>query len=207
MRVYARPGWRMARQLFGDVLVLGWLVLWGALGWWVMKAVQTMEEPARRSGEAAQQMSDQLGQARDRIQGFPSIGDELASPFGSMVGGLEQLSVQAQAQVELVHRMSWLAGGIVFLVPALCALAVWLPRRIRFVNHAAAARRYIDADADLELFALRAMANLPMEAVARVSADPVGRWRAGDQDVIRALAALELERTGLGLPAPVRSRG
>ena len=75
------------------------------------------------------------------------------------------------------------------------------------MNHAAAARRFIDADADLELFALRAMANLPMEAVARVSADPVGRWRAGDQDVIRALAALELERTGLGLPASVRSRG
>ncbi|GAA1396973.1 hypothetical protein [Luteococcus peritonei] len=207
MRVYARPGWRMARQLLADLAVVAWLVGWALVGRWLCRLLQTMEQPARRSAETAQQMAEQMEQARGRVAGVPGIGDELASPFGSLVGGLDQMVTQAQDQVDLIHRMSLVAGWLVFLLPALSALAWWLPRRARFVRRAAAARAFIDADADLELFALRAMANLPMDQIAQISPDPVGQWRAGNSDVIRALAARELERTGLAMPAPVRPEG
>ena len=42
---------------------------------------------------------------------------------------------------------------------------------------------------DLDLFALRAMANQPMHVLAAISDDPVRAWRSGDRRVIDALAA------------------
>ena len=79
-------------------------------------------------------------------------------------------------------------------------LAVWLPWRLTFLQEASTSQRFIDEDADLDLFALRAMANVPMAQLARVSRDPVAAWREGDPDTIRKLASLELERVGLRLP-------
>jgi hypothetical protein len=69
--------------------------------------------------------------------------------------------------------------------------------RGRFVRRATAAQRFIDAAADLDLFALRAMARQPMRRLAAVSPDPTGAWRRGDQATIRSLALLELRDSGL----------
>ena len=43
------------------------------------------------------------------------------------------------------------------LVIAAVLLVLWLPRRVRFVFRARAARRFLDSSADLDLFALRAL--------------------------------------------------
>jgi hypothetical protein len=59
----------------------------------------------------------------------------------------------------------------------------------------------VDADADLDLFALRAMANQPLHVLARISSDPAGDWRRRDPAVVRALAAVELRSAGLRPPA------
>ena len=64
-------------------------------------------------------------------------------------------------------------------------------------------RRFIDATADLDLFALRALARQPMHVLARVHDDPAGAWRASDPDVIAALADLELRECGLRPRAPL----
>ena len=48
------------------------------------------------------------------------------------------------------------------------------------------------------------MSRQPLHRIARISDDPVGDWRAGDPEVIGALAALELRDTGLA-PAPAGS--
>ena len=88
------------------------------------------------------------------------------------------------------------------LVPILIVGFVWLVLRVRFVRRAGAAQRFIDAAPDLDLFALRAMANQPMPRLARVSDDPAGAWRRGDLEVIHALALLELQESGLRPPPP-----
>jgi hypothetical protein len=62
----------------------------------------------------------------------------------------------------------------------------------------------VDAEADLQLFALRAMSNQPMHQLARVSDDPVAAWQRGDREVVHALAKLEMRSVGLR-PPPVRS--
>ena len=95
-----------------------------------------------------------------------------------------------------------LLGWLVFLIPVVLLLVLWLPARIRFFLRARAAQRFLDADADLDLFALRAMVVQPMHVIAKISDDPVAAWRRGDKEVIHALAAIELRRSGL-VPPPV----
>ena len=86
------------------------------------------------------------------------------------------------------------------LVPILIVGAIWFVLRWRFVRRASAAQRFIDAAPDLDLFALRAMANQPMHKLAKISDDPVTAWRDGDATVIGQLATLELRSTGLRGP-------
>ena len=59
--------------------------------------------------------------------------------------------------------------------------------------------------ADLDLFALRAMAAQPLYVLAEISDDPVHAWRSGDREVINKLAEVELKRDGLRLPATLRA--
>ena len=100
----------------------------------------------------------------------------------------------------------WLALGItIAALPILLVVLVYLPLRWRFVREASAGQRFIDASADLDLFALRAMSNQPMHRLARISPDPVRAWREGDPDVVRALAVLELKDSGLTPPGSMAS--
>ncbi len=50
------------------------------------------------------------------------------------------------------------------------------------------------------------MTSQPMHVLARISDDPVAAWRRGDQQVIDALAEVELRRNGLRLPDATRRR-
>ncbi len=91
---------------------------------------------------------------------------------------------------------------MVFLVPVTVVLLWWLPRRIRFMVRARADQRFLDSNADLSLFALRAMTSQPLHVLAKISGDPVTAWRSGDARVINRLAEVELLRSGLRLPPP-----
>ncbi|HEX5970268.1 MAG TPA: hypothetical protein VFY88_17460, partial [Intrasporangium sp.] len=85
-------------------------------------------------------------------------------------------------------------------VPIIIVAGVWLWFRVRFVRSATTAQRFIDSNDDLDLFALRALANQPLTALARISDDPAGAWRRGEPGVIRALATLGLHDEGLRPP-------
>lgn len=204
MRVYARPGWRLVRQLVADSFVVLWVAGWAFVARLLHRAIAALAAPAREGAETAAQLSRAVGDAQGRLSELPVVGGDVAEPLGRVASGLDGLVGQADQQATQILHLATIASWTCFLVPVLGLLAVWLPYRVRFIRRAAAARRFVNADADLELFALRAMANLPMDQIAAISDDPVRAWRAGDQQVIRALAARELERTGLGMPAPVR---
>jgi hypothetical protein len=70
------------------------------------------------------------------------------------------------------------------------------------VRNATAGQRFLDSAADLDLFALRAMAHQPLHVLAGVSDDPAAAWRRQDPEVVRRLAALELKAAGLAPPQP-----
>jgi hypothetical protein len=100
--------------------------------------------------------------------------------------------------------LALLVGWLVFLIPVTIVMAFWLPRRIRFYRQARASQVFLDELADLDLFALRAMAVQPLYVLAHISDDPVQAWRSGDREVINKLAELELKRDGLRLPDTLR---
>ena len=109
-----------------------------------------------------------------------------------------------RSEVAAVEDLAFWLGLVTAAIPILVVAAFFLPLRWRFVRRASAGQRFVDANEDLDLFALRALAHQPMHVLARVSDDPAGAWRERDPDVVRRLAALELADAGLrpkNLPA------
>ena len=68
--------------------------------------------------------------------------------------------------MESLERLALVVGWLVFLIPVALVVALWLPRRIRFYRQAKASQRFLDSSADLDLFALRAMASQPLYVLA-----------------------------------------
>jgi hypothetical protein len=197
---YAQRRARMVSQLAADLFVAAWFVLWWLVGWTTAHTVDAIATPARSTGDAARDLRDQMRDAAEQTARIPGLGAELRKPFDGAVRSLQGVIDAADAQVAAVERAGMLLGWLVFLIPVIIVLLIWLPARIRFVLRARAAQRFLDAQADLDLFALRAMVAQPMHVIARISDDPVAAWRRGDRDVIRALAAVELRHSGLNPP-------
>jgi hypothetical protein len=129
------------------------------------------------------------------------VGETLGTPFEGMSAAAMSIADAGQATADAVALLARFLS-IALAVLAITSFAViWVPIRIGFVRRATAAQQFVDANEDLDLFALRAMARQPLHVLARITDDPAGAWRRGDQPVIHALAALELREEGLRPPA------
>ena len=207
MGIYAqRPG-RLAGQLLGDLLVLAWTLVWAGVGVLVDRTLSTLAGPARETAQMAQRLAGDLSDAATQTSKVPGLGEQLRRPFDSASGSLGDLVGLAERQVATIERAAALTGWLAFLIPVTVVLAFWLPRRIRFHRRARAAQAFLDSSADLDLFALRAMASQPMHVLAAISPDPVAAWRSGDRAVITRLAEVELHHSGLNLPPALREPG
>ncbi|GAA4122501.1 hypothetical protein GCM10022415_26620 [Knoellia locipacati] len=200
MKLYADlPGRRLA-QILADVGLVAWLVLWTWVGRRVHDVTMALAEPGRRLQGAGAGFREKLNAAGDGVDNLPVLDDRIAGPFRSAAGAGTDIERAGTDLVGAVERFAVLLGWTTALVPILIVGIWWAIARARFVRRASAAQRFIDADDDLDLFALRAMANQPMASLAKVSADPSGAWRRGDRETIRALAMLELRDSGLRPP-------
>ena len=204
MRLYSALPLRAAGQAAGDVLLVVWVYLAVRAGQAVHEAVLRLAEPGRRLEDAGRTLGSGLGSAADRASGLPLVGDQLSGPLRDASSATGSLVRAGQDQQDAVAQLALLLAIVIAVVPAVLAVVLWVPRRWRFVRRATAAQRFVDADADLDLFAIRAMAHQPLHVLARVSDDPAGAWRAGDAAVIRDLASLELRSAGLRPPPAVR---
>ncbi|HEY5820870.1 MAG TPA: hypothetical protein VIT20_02760 [Propionibacteriaceae bacterium] len=200
MGIYAqRPG-RLVGQVVGDLFVLGWAVVWGLAGLFVQQTIAVLAGPARETARTATRLSGDFTDAATQASKVPGVGDQLRRPFDAASETLGSVITAANNQVDSIQRLAVIMGWLVFLIPVAVVVAFWLPRRIRFYRQARAAQVFIDSNADLDLFALRAMSLQPMHVLAAVSDDPVTAWRTGDRAVINQLAELELRRSGLRMP-------
>jgi hypothetical protein len=117
----------------------------------------------------------------------------------------QSIADAGQAEVDAVGKLATFLA-VALAVVAIASFAVfWVPIRLAFVRRATAAQRFVDANEDLDLFALRAMARQPLHVLARISDDPAGAWRRQDRRVVHALATLELKEEGLR-PPPLAER-
>lgn len=200
MKLYADlPGRRLV-QILADLGLLAWIALWAWVGRKVHDVTMALAEPGRQLQGAGAGFRDKLTSAGDGLDDLPLLNDRIAGPFRSAAGAGTDIEKAGTDLVSAVERLSLLIGWTTALVPILIIAIWWALARGRFVRRASAAQRFIDADDDLDLFALRAMANQPMAALAKVSSDPSGAWRRGERDTIRALALLELKDSGLRPP-------
>jgi len=200
MGIYAeRPG-RMVGQLLSDVFVLVWAVVWGLVGAFVNGTVERLATPARETAKTAGRLAHDFTDAAEQASRLPGVGDQLRRPFDSASTSMGSLVASADRQVAIIEQVALVAGWLAFLMPVSLVVALWLPRRIRFYRQAKASQHFIDSAADLDLFALRAMASQPLSVLATISDDPVRAWRSGDQVVINQLAEIELRRNGLRMP-------
>jgi hypothetical protein len=200
MKLYADLPARRLAQIVADVLVVVWVVVWIRVGHAVHDATARLAEPGRQMQDAGNGIGRNMRSASDQVSGVPLVGDKLRQPFDAAGRAATNLARAGVEQQTDVAHLATVLGLVVAVLPILIAVALWLPRRFRFARRASAAQRFIDADADLDLFALRAMARQPMHVLARVSPDPAGAWRRAEPAVVRSLAVLELRSAGLRPP-------
>jgi len=200
VKLYADAPVRRTRQLIGDLLFVAWVVVWLKLADVVHDATIALAAPGRGMETAGTGLAGSLRDAGRAVGDVPLVGDQVRSPFDGAGRAADQMAAAGASQVQAVQHLAWWLAVSVAAIPVLVLAVTYLPRRWRFIREAMAAQRFLDSSADLALFALRAMANQPVHRLARVTADPVGDWRAGDPRVVRALALLELGDVGLTLP-------
>lgn len=197
---YAETSARRSRQLTADVLVLLWCAAWVLVGVAVHGAVAALAAPALALADGTDRTADELREAAGGVADLPLVGEDVAAPFESAADAVGRLTAGSAGLAEQVQDLAVLVGVLVPLTPVCLVLLVWLPARLRSARRAGAARALLDAGADPQLFALRALATQPLHRLGGVSADPVGDWRRGDPAVTARLAGLELERLGLRSP-------
>jgi hypothetical protein len=197
MKLYADLPARRTLQVAGDVVLLVWIVLWGVLGHAVHDATVQLAEPGHRVTSASVDLADRLRESGEVVADVPLVGGAAAKPFDQAGGAADKLADAGRAQVRAAERLALWLGWSVALIPILGALLLYLPPRVRFVRRAAAGRALVDSAADLDLFALRALAHQPLSRLAAISDDPAAAWRQKDVDTVRRLAALELAAVGL----------
>jgi hypothetical protein len=193
VKLYAETAGLRARQLLGDLATLAWTAAWVAAGLTLYRLVERLAVPGARVEQAGSDFAGDVAEIQQRIGRVPVVGDQLQGPFGRLAGTGRTLAEAGATQQQVVHQLALWLGVVVAAVPVVTLLLVWLPRRVAWAREAGAASRLRMDGADLELFAIRAVANRPLRELRRVSADPAGALRAGEH---QPLADLELRARG-----------
>ncbi|HET6694488.1 MAG TPA: hypothetical protein VFG97_09290, partial [Pedococcus sp.] len=180
MKLYADLPVRRTMQIVVDTAVLAWVALWAWVGREVHDTTMRLAEPGRTLQGAGSGFREQMGQAGQSVSDVPLVGDRLSEPFERAGSAGTSIEEAGTTLVDAVTDLALILGWVTALVPILLVVLVWVLLRGRFARRATAAQRFIDSAADLDLFALRAMATQPMHRIAGISDDPTGAWRARD---------------------------
>jgi hypothetical protein len=191
---------RRTRQIAGDAWLVCWTILWIWVAFKLHGLIMNLAAPGLAIAEAAGDLADSIDAAGDSVGGVPLIGDTLTGPFDGMSDAAAAIASAGQTEADAVAALAMFLSVSLAILAFASFAAVWLPIRVSFVRKATAAQRFVDANEDLDLFALRAMARQPLHVLARIHDDPAGSWRRGDRQVIDALAELELREEGLRMP-------
>lgn len=200
MSLYADLPARRSLQILSDAAMVLWVVLWVWLGRRVDDLVMQLAAPGREMAEAGAGLQSGLDDAGDRVAGVPLVPDGVRTPFERAGDAGGALRSAGEAQVSAVDTIATALGVLVAVLAIAVLLVRWLPHRLRFVREATAAHRLVADSTDLDLFAARAVARRSLPELARLGHDVGDRWRRGDPEIVRALAAVELRSLGLRVP-------
>ena len=199
IKIYAETPSLRLRQQLQDTATLVWVAAWGLAGRTLYRTIEHLRTATAEAERAGSGFARRLDDVARTVTDIPLVGSALRRPFTGAADAGRTLETAGAAAGDTVHTLALWLGLLVALLPIAWVLARRLPRRLAWMREAgAAATLRIDAD-DLQLFALRAAATAPLHELRRVTADPARALADGDY---APLAAIELARLGLRVPAP-----
>ena len=201
MQLYAQHPAVRARQLAADLGLVAWLVLWVLVARLVHGAVLLLAAPGQAVSDLGRSVSGNMSAAASAARGVPLVGGQLSGPFSSLASAGGSVRGAGQSATDAVGTLAAVLAVVLVVLPVGWLLLRWLPWRLGWLREAQAARRLISGPVDLELLAARALGTAPLPRLAALPAGTGAAWRSGNPDAVRALAALELDRLGLQLPA------
>jgi hypothetical protein len=198
MHLYPELRGPRARALVGDLVAIALLVLFAWAGLKVHDAVDRLAvlgEGVQASGGAIQEGFES---AADAVDGTPVVGDDIGDGLrsaGEGSGG-EVVDLGEEGE-EGAHDLANVLGFVVFALPALLVIVVWLPGRVGQIRRLRAASQVLGGRATPErrrLLAMRAAFSLPYGQLLGYTRDPLGDLEDGRYD---SLVAAALEDAGL----------
>ncbi|WP_063806273.1 hypothetical protein [Streptomyces kanamyceticus] len=191
---YAQNSARRTHQLAGDAGVLLWTALWATAAVIAYRLACLLALPRA---------------LKEHSRPLPLIGGRADTALRRVAGAVDAMDPVAVRSAVAVGAVA------LFVVPVALVLVLWLPRRLRWIRQAGAARDLATCDDGRELLALRSLLR-PLDEVALTASEIPDAtpgslawgWRHGDPETLDALAAAELERLGLAFaPPPPAAQG
>lgn len=199
MKLYSDFPARRTRQILGDLFAVGLITVWILIGVFVYNLIMGLASFGIQMEDAGGQFRETMTEVSATLGDVPLIGSGIRAPFDGASDAGAALETAGIEQQQLVQTIAtWLGVGVA-VVPILTILTLWLVPRIRFAVRAGTLAKQLRAGASLDLLALRALSSQKLSTVLAVDADPLAAWRRGDPAVVRALAQLELEASGVRL--------
>lgn len=197
MVLYSRRPARLARQVAADVGFLVWVGACALVGRAVHDVVAALRTPVDQLASLGTTVDAHLASAASGARDIPVVGDRLGTPLEGLRAPAQQIVTTAGDVGAQVDHIAGLLGWSTAVLPAVLALILWLLTRGRFARRAAAAAAAVRSSADVDLFALRALATQPVHRLTKAVPDPAAAWRSRDPAALRRLAALELLDLGV----------
>lgn len=201
MKLYSDFGSRRAWQIFFDLACLLFIAAWIWFGVTVYRLIDELAVFGEHMENAGADFSENMTEVGETLEDVPLIGAGIRVPFDGASDAGRALEDAGQSQQDAIHQLALTLGIGIAVLPIFMILVLWLLTRFRFARRAGRAKALLRGGAGVDLLALRALTNQRITTIAEVDADAMGAWRRGDEAVMRKLAALELESSGVRLPA------
>ncbi|KQV24971.1 hypothetical protein [Yonghaparkia sp. Root332] len=197
MNWYSSYPAQRARQIIADLVGLAAVILVIITAVSVTTAIRALASFGRDLEAAGESFATGLADAGDQLGAIPLVGEGIRAPLDAAAGAGGAVADAGRGQQELVEAIAVGAGWVVALLPLLVLALVWALPRVLFARRSGLVRRMLAQGLTADTLAARALARQPLRALVGVHPDPAAAWRAGDPDVVRALAGLELRRAGV----------
>ena len=201
VKVYPDVPDKRRATIFRDVVMIVLLVLAAWAGLAVHDAVDRLAVLGAGVSNSGQSVQAGFGSAAAKVNGVPLVGGSLADALrgaGQETGG--RAVVLGKQGQDSVHRLALTLGLVVFALPTIILLAVFVPRRVRQIRQLTAAARALAPPYDPErrrVLAMRAAFGLPYGALLPFTPDPLGDIVQGRYD---ALVRAALNDAGMRPP-------
>ncbi|TBN56788.1 hypothetical protein EYE40_04890 [Glaciihabitans arcticus] len=197
MKLYSDFPARRTRQIFVDVLALVAIGAWVWLGTFIYGLIMNLSDFGVQMEASGAEFRQRMTEISKTLGDVPLIGGGIRAPFDGASDAGASLESAGQAQQLAVQQLATGLGVGIAVLPILMILILWLIPRLRFVRRASAVQAQLRSGASLDLLALRALATQKLGTLAKIDADPLEAWRRGDAAIVRSLAQLELQASGI----------